>query len=194
MERAVAEFGREFNERCAELESEDKLLESHGCASARVRHGDAARGRVLPGIENYSRILRPAAGRAPVLPDRLLPEGLRLLHRRVAPDRAADRRHVRGRPLAQVDAGRLRLPAAVRDGQPPADFRGVPLHHAAARVRVRHPGAYEREHSGGWSSRSCADRHRRSRGRGARDPQPDRQPDGEIRRRVDATSACWSRR
>ena len=29
MERAVAEIGRELNERCAELEAEGKLLESH---------------------------------------------------------------------------------------------------------------------------------------------------------------------
>ena len=91
------------------------------------------------GIENYSRILDGrAAGRAPVLPDRLLPQGLRLLHRRVAPDRAADRRHVRGRPLAQVDARRLRLPAAERAGQPAADVRRVPLDHAADGVRLGH--------------------------------------------------------
>ena len=29
MERAVEEIGRELNERCAELEAEGKLLESH---------------------------------------------------------------------------------------------------------------------------------------------------------------------
>src|SRR3712207_8688304 len=48
-----------------------------------------------------------------------------LLHRRVAPDRAADRGHVRGRPLAQDNAGRLRVPAAERAGQPAADVPGV---------------------------------------------------------------------
>jgi excinuclease ABC subunit B len=64
------------------------------------------------------------------------PEGLRLLHRRVPPDRAADRRHVRGRPVAQDDARRLRLPAAQRDGQPAADVRRVHVDHAADPVRL----------------------------------------------------------
>ena len=106
-----------------------------------VRHGDAARGRLLLGHrELLAHPRRPRARRPPVLPDRLLPQGLRLLPRRVAPDRAADRRHVRGRPLAQVDARRLRLPAAERDGQPPADVRGVPLDHPADGVRVGDAG------------------------------------------------------
>ena len=108
-----------------------------GCASARsttwrccARSGSARASRTTRGSSTGGARL------APVLPARLLPRGLRLLHRRVPPDRAADRRHVRGRPLAQVDAGRLRLPAAVGDGQPPADLRGVPLDHAADGVRV----------------------------------------------------------
>ena len=62
-----------------------------------VRHGDAARARLL---QRHRELLahprRPRPRRAPVLPDRLLPGGLRLLHRRVAPDRPADRRDVRG--------------------------------------------------------------------------------------------------
>ena len=123
-----------------------------------VRHGDAARGRLLlRDRELLAHPRRPAAGLAPVLPDRLLPQGLRLLHRRVAPDRAADRRHVRGRPLAQDDARRLRLPAAERAGQPAADVRRVPLDHAAARLRLGHArastSASTRRRS---SSRSCA--------------------------------------
>ena len=140
MERAVTEIGHELNERCAELEAEGKLLESH-----RLRQRTQYDMEMLKevgfcsGIENYSRILDGRApGLAPVLPARLLPQGLRLLHRRVAPDRAADRRHVRGRPLAQVDARQLRLPAAERDGQPPADVRRVALDHAADGLRLGH--------------------------------------------------------
>ncbi len=84
-----------------------------------VRHGDAARARLLQrDRELLAHPRRPPAGRAPVLPRGLLPRRLRVLHRRVAPDRAPDRRHVRGRPLAQADAGRARLPAAERAGQP----------------------------------------------------------------------------
>ncbi len=102
-----------------------------------VRHGDAARARVLLGDrELLADPRRPQARRAALLPARLLPRRLRLLHRRVPPDRAADRRHVRGRPLAQADARRLRLPAPERDRQPAADLPGVPVGHAADGVRV----------------------------------------------------------
>ena len=58
MERAVAEIGHELNERCAELEAEGKLLESH-----RLRQRTQYDMEMLKevgfcsGIENYSRIL-----------------------------------------------------------------------------------------------------------------------------------------
>ena len=63
MERAVTEIGHELNERCAELEAEGKLLESH-----RLRQRTQYDMEMLKevgfcsGIENYSRILD---GRAP---------------------------------------------------------------------------------------------------------------------------------
>ena len=171
---------RELNARCAELEAEGKLLESHRLRQRTQYDMEMLREiGFCNGIENYSRILdgrRP--GDRPVLPDRLLPRRLRLLHRRVAPDRAADRRHVRGRPLAQADARRLRLPAAERAGQPPADVRRVP---ARSRRRWsssrRRPGDYERSHSARDRRADRApDRHRRPARRGARDAQPDRRP------------------
>ena len=108
----------------------------------RVRPRDAPGAGFCNGIENYSRILegRPP-GHAPVHAARLLPGRLRRLRGRVAPDRAADRRHVRGRPLAQADAGRLRLPAPVGARQPAAPLRRVPPEGAAARVRLGDAGA-----------------------------------------------------
>ena len=181
LEEAVAEIGRELNERCAALEAEGKLLESHRLRQRTQYDMEMLREvGFCSGIENYSRILDArAAGLAAVLPDRLLPVRLRLLHRRVAPDGAADRRHARGRPLAQADAGRLRLPAAERARQPAADVRGVPGDHAAARLRVGHAGPVRARALG---ARGRADRapdgDRRPRGRGARDAQPDRRPDG----------------
>ena len=123
-----------------------------------VRHGDAARARVLLGDrELLADPRRPPARRPALLPARLLPRRLRLLHRRVPPDRAADRRHVRGRPLAQADARRLRLPAPERARQPAPDVPGVPLDHAADGVRLGHAGRV-RAHATrrGSSSRSCA--------------------------------------
>ena len=73
--------------------------------------------------------LRPQAGGAPVLPDRLFPEGLPGRDRREPRDGAADRGHVQRRPGTQADPGRLRLPAPVGARQPSAqsfeEFRGI---------------------------------------------------------------------
>ena len=128
IEKAVTEIARELNERCGRARGRGQAARVPSPAPAHaVRHGDAARDGLL---QRHRELLadprRPPAGRAPVLPDRLLPQRLRRVPRRVAPDRAADRRHVRGRPLAQADARRLRLPAAVGARQPPAEVRRVP--------------------------------------------------------------------
>ena len=108
---------------------------------------DPAAHRVRPRDDEGARLLqrdrellahprRPAARLGAAHAARLLPVRLRRLHRRVAPDGAADRRHVRGRPLAQADARRLRLPAAVGARQPAAALRRVPREGAADGVRV----------------------------------------------------------
>ena len=142
-----------------ELEEQGKLLESH-----RLRQRtqfDMEMMRELGfcnGIENYSRILDGrAAGRAPLLPARLLPGRLRLLHRRVAPDGAADRRHVRGRPLAQADARGVRLPAAERARQPArrpsTSSSSTRRRSCSSRPRRATSSATTRR---GSSSRSCA--------------------------------------
>ena len=128
MERAVDEIERELRNQVAYFEEQGKQLEAHRLQQ-RTKY-DLEMLRELgfcSGIENYSRILDGrAAGQPAVHADRLLPRRLRHLRRRVPPDDPADRRHVRGRLLAQVDAGRLRLPAAVGDRQPPAQVRRVP--------------------------------------------------------------------
>jgi excinuclease ABC subunit B len=58
MERAVAEIGRELNERCAQLDAEGKLLESHRLRQ-RTQYDIEMLREVgfCSGIENYSRIL-----------------------------------------------------------------------------------------------------------------------------------------
>ena len=120
IERAVVEIRDELEARCAGARGAGQAARVAPAAPAHpVRHGDDARARLL---QRHRELLahprRPRARRAPVLPARLLPGRLRLLHRRVAPDRPADRRHVRGRPLAQADARGVRLPAAERARQP----------------------------------------------------------------------------
>jgi excinuclease ABC subunit B len=67
IERAVVEIGRELNERCAELEAEGKLLESHRLRQRTQYDMEMLREMgFCSGIENYSRILDGrAAGERP---------------------------------------------------------------------------------------------------------------------------------
>ncbi len=158
LDRAVDEIRHELNSRTAELEAEGKQLEAH-----RLRQRTAYDIEMLKeigftsGIENYSRILD---GRPPGQPaahaDRLLPRRLRRLRRRVPPDDPADRRHVRGGPLAQEDADRLRLPPALGDRQPAAQVRRVPRTGAAAGDGLGDAGAVRAGRiDAASSSRSC---------------------------------------
>ena len=90
------------------------------------------------GVENYSRHLQAARTRLDaVVPARLLPGRLAARRRRVAHDAAAGAGTVLRRPRAQGDAGRLRLPAAQRPGQPAADLRGVRPAHQPGHLRQR---------------------------------------------------------
>ena len=145
-----------------------------------VRHGDAARARLLQRHRELLALPRRApAGRAALLPARLLPRRLRLLRRRVAPDRPADRRDVRGRPLAQADARRIWLPAAERPRQPAADVRRVPRAHAADRLRLSHAVRLRAQPLlADRGADRAPDRRGRPRGRRPRDEKPDRRPDG----------------
>ena len=102
-------------------------------AAHRVRPGDDARARLLQrDRELLADPRRAAGGLGAAHAARLLPLRLRRLRRRVAPDDPADRRHVRGRPLAQADARRPRLPASVRARQPAAPLRRVPRQGATS--------------------------------------------------------------
>ena len=128
IEHALREIQGELDERVAWFEANGKLLEGHRLRQRTLYDMEMLRELgFCNGVENYSRIL---AGKPPGahagLPARLLPGRLPLLHRREPHDGAADRRHVRGRPLAQDHAGRLRLPPAERPGQPAAALRRVP--------------------------------------------------------------------
>ena len=94
IENAVAEIGRELNERCAELERPASCSSRTACASARsttwrccARWASARGSRTTRGYSTGADRVRPYC-----LID-YFPR-TSLLHRRVAPDGAADRRHV----------------------------------------------------------------------------------------------------
>ena len=142
IERAVEEIRRELDERVDRLRQRRQAARGPPAAPAhRVRPGDDARGRLL---QRHRELLadprRPRAGLAAVHAARLLPGRLPGDHRRVAPDGAPDRRHVRGRPLPQDGAGRARLPAAVGARQPAAALRRVHRPGAAGDLRLGHAG------------------------------------------------------
>ena len=107
-----------------------------------VRHGDAARARLLLGRrELLAPPLAPRGGQQAVDAARLLPAGLAARRRRVAHDRAPGRGHVQERPDAQGDPGRLRVPAAVGARQPAAHLRGVRGDRRPGDLHVRDAGA-----------------------------------------------------
>jgi hypothetical protein len=110
------------------------------------------------GIENYSRHLtgprRASRRRRCSITCRRRAAG----GRRIARDHSADRRDVQGRPLAQGDAGGVRLPPAVGARQPAAAFRGMGGARAAQRSSCRpRPGRTScARPAARWSSWWCA--------------------------------------
>ena len=157
MERAIRGIEAELEERLAELERQGKLLEAQRLRMRTTYDIEMMRQvGFCSGIENYSRhIDGREAGQPAALPARLLPGRLPHRHRRVARDRAADRRHVRGRRVAQAHPDRARVPAAVGGGQPAAALRRVPGAGRADGLPVGHPGpvgAGARSRAS-WSSR-----------------------------------------
>ncbi|MCK7470731.1 MAG: hypothetical protein MZU95_08035, partial [Desulfomicrobium escambiense] len=98
------------------------------------------------GIENYSRHLDAARRRrAAVRPcSTIFPSDFLLIVDESHVDRAAGARHVQRRPLAQADARRLRLPAAVGARQPAAQLRRVQRARSTRSIYVSAtPGDYE---------------------------------------------------
>ena len=117
-------------------------------------------------------------------------------HGRVAHDDAAGARHVQRRPGAQDGAGGLRLPPAVRAGQPAAEVRGVggiaepgDLHHRDARpLRAEHSAQVVEQII-------RPDRPGGSPGGGPADQGADRRPaEGDPQAGGARASACWSPR
>src|ERR671923_27011 len=149
MERAVAEIGAELNERCAELEAEGKLLESHRLRQRTQYDMEMLREvGFCSGIENYSRILdaRPPGSRPYCLLDYFPSDFVCFIDEshQTVPQIGGMYEGDRSRKQTLVDYG-FRLPSALDNR--PQTFEEF-LDHTDKIVFVSAtPGQYERSHS-----------------------------------------------
>ena len=182
IERAAAAIREELERHVAMFEEEGKLLEAH-----RLRQRTEYDLEMMQelgycnGIENYSRVLDGRApGQAPFTLLDYFPGDFLVIIDESHQTVPADRRHVRGRPLAQGVARRARLPAAARASTTgrcaSTSSSSACRRRSSSRPR---PGPYEmRVSSQGRRADHPPDRPDRSRGRGAADAPPDRRPAG----------------
>src|SRR6188472_1099784 len=149
MERAVEEIGRELNERCAQLEAEGKLLESHRLRQRTQYDMEMLREvGFCSGIENYSRILDGrAAGERPYCLIDYFPDDfvcfLDESHQTV-PQIGGMHEGDRSRKQTLVDYG-FRLPSAL-DNRPQTFEEFLSITPQMVYVSAT-PGMYEREKS-----------------------------------------------
>ena len=170
IDQAIGVIREELRERLPELRGRDKLVEAQRLEQRATFDLEMMMEvGYCAGIENYSRYLSGrAAGEPPPMPLRLPAEGRAAGRRREPRHDSADRRHVPWRPLAQGDAGRVRLPSALGARQPAAAVRRVGDHGAADDLRLGDAralrGAQVRR---GRRAGRAADGARGPRGRGA---------------------------
>src|SRR3954451_9934404 len=150
MERAVEEIGRELNERCAQLEAEGKLLESHRLRQRTQYDMEMLREMgFCNGIENYSRILdgRPPGARPYCLLDYYPDDFVVFLDEphQTVPQIGGMYEGDRSRKQTLVDYG-FRLPSAL-DNRPQTFEEFLSITPQMVFVSAT-PGQYERTHSG----------------------------------------------
>jgi excinuclease ABC subunit B len=151
MERAVAEIGRELNHRCAELEAEGKLLESHRLRQRTQYDMEMLREvGFCSGIENYSRILdgRAPGARPYCLIDYFPKDFVCFIDEshQTVPQIGGMYEGDRSRKSTLVDYG-FRLPSAM-DNRPQTFEEFLSITPQIVFVSAT-PGPYEREHSKG---------------------------------------------
>jgi excinuclease ABC subunit B len=151
VERAVEEIGRELNERCAQLEAEGKLLESHRLRQRTQYDMEMLREMgFCNGIENYSRILdgRPPGSRPYCLIDYFPDDFLMVVDESHAsiPQINGMYNGDRARKLTLVDHG-FRLPSAL-DNRPLKFDEWEQMYSKAIFVSAT-PGDWEVERAGG---------------------------------------------
>ena len=149
MERAVEEIGRELNARCAELEAEGKLLESHRLRQRTQYDMEMLREMgFCNGIENYSRILdgRKPGDRPYCLIDYFPDDFVCFLDEshQTVPQIGAMYEGDRSRKTTLVDYG-FRLPSAL-DNRPQKFDEFLAITPKIVFVSAT-PGGFERSHS-----------------------------------------------
>ncbi|CAA9471356.1 MAG: Excinuclease ABC subunit B [uncultured Solirubrobacteraceae bacterium] len=149
LEDAVAEIGRELNERTAELEAEGKLLESHRLRQRTQYDMEMLREvGFCSGIENYSRILdgRPPGARPYCLIDYFPDDFVCFLDEshQTTPQIGGMYHGDRSRKQTLVDYG-FRLPSAM-DNRPQTFDEFLAITPQIVFVSAT-PGEYERAHS-----------------------------------------------
>ena len=149
LEDAVAEIGRELNERTAELEAEGKLLESHRLRQRTQYDMEMLREvGFCSGIENYSRILdgRPPGARPYCLIDYFPDDFVCFLDEshQTTPQIGGMYHGDRSRKQTLVDYG-FRLPSAM-DNRPQTFDEFLAITPQIVFVSAT-PGEYERTHS-----------------------------------------------
>ena len=166
----------------------DRVLRTRRASDGGAAH-QAARGvrprndqgaGLLPGHRELLALLRrPRRRDAPLLPDRLFPEGLPDGRGREPRHPAAGPRHVRRRPRPQGEPRGVRLPPPGGQGQPPVDLLGVRTVAGHVDLRERHARGLRADEERGRDRRTADPPHRAGGPavRGARDAEPDRRPD-----------------
>ena len=149
VERAVEEIGRELNDRCAELEAEGKLLESHRLRQRTQYDMEMLREMgFCNGIENYSRILdgRPPGARPYCLLDYYPDDFVCFIDEshQTVPQIGGMHEGDRSRKQTLVDYG-FRLPSAL-DNRPQTFDEFLSITPQMVFVSAT-PGQYERTHS-----------------------------------------------
>jgi excinuclease ABC subunit B len=149
IERAVEEIGRELNARCAELEAEGKLLESHRLRQRTQYDMEMLREMgFCNGIENYSRILdgRPPGSRPYCLIDYFPDDMLCFIDEshQTVPQIGGMYEGDRSRKSTLVDYG-FRLPSAM-DNRPQTFDEFLKITPQMLFVSAT-PGDFERDHS-----------------------------------------------
>jgi excinuclease ABC subunit B len=149
MERAVEEIGRELNERCAQLEAEGKLLESHRLRQRTQYDMEMLREvGFCSGIENYSRILDGrAAGERPYCLIDYFPDDFLCFideSHQTVPQLGGMYEGDRSRKQTLVDYG-FRLPSAL-DNRPQTFDEFLAITPQLVFVSAT-PGEFERNHS-----------------------------------------------